>query len=208
MDPMVFILILFTVITVVLFKTKYERFLLFFMIRTRMGIRLIKSIARVNPRFWKFMGDLGILASFSGIGVLYLSRSKESKGNLYSIIAILMLTSTLFSGVSLPLRLVSIAMLAIAFIIMRKIDNRIVNFIVTSLLISLTALDFVPGLRVYYAMLLGFLGFPALVIAALIQQAYDIFQGSMLPGISPMLPSTKEGNIGVGFPGYDIFIPW
>lgn len=206
MDPLLLLLILFTTITIVLFKTKYERHFLFFMVRTQHGIRLIDFLAGIRPRLWKFIGDLGIVLSFSGLGALYLSKKKESRGNLYYIIVLISLLAVSVSKAGILPKLSSVLLLAIAVLIMRKIDNTTINFIVTSLLISSAARAFIP--KIHFVLLLGFLGFPALIIMALVQQAYDILQGSMLPGISPLIPSTRGGNIGVTFPGYDIFIPW
>ena len=153
------------------------------------------------------MGDFGIVASFSGLGAFYLSKTRDSRRHLYVILALLGLLAALVTDAGILGKVAwAVALLVLVFAV-RRVDKPMVNFLFTSLLISLIAGSFIP--KSYYAVLLGFLGFPAVIIAALMQQAYDIMlQGSMLPGVSPMLPSTKDGNIGVGFPGYDIFIPW
>jgi len=52
-------------------------------------------------------------------------------------------------------------------------------------------------------------GLPALLIYALFTHGMMILlEQTDLPGVSPLIPSTRGGNLGVAFPGYDIFIPW
>jgi membrane-associated protease RseP (regulator of RpoE activity) len=201
------LLIVFTAVTVWLLRTKYERqFLLLFLIRTQWGIRLIDALAKIKPAFWKFMGDLGVLMAFSGLGAFYLSKKEESRRNLHYMMALAAVAVVLLAKVGIPAKAASAVIIATGLLIVFKRKSATLNFLFTSLLVSAAAGAFIP--KVYYSLLLGFLGLPAVMLLALAQQAYNIFQGSTLPGVSPLLPSTKDGNLGVGFPGYDIFIPW
>ncbi|MDD5112029.1 MAG: M50 family metallopeptidase [Candidatus Altiarchaeota archaeon] len=207
MDPWFVIFLLFSAGTFFLYKSSHERHFLFFMLRTHYGIHSIRALGGWRPNFWKFLGDLGILASFSGLGAFYLSKVRESKRNLYVMMALLCLLAGFVADAGFFGK-VALALVLMGFVLVaRRIDRAPLNFLAVSLLIFLISAAFIP--KAYFAVLLGLFGLPGLVIAALMQQAYDIIlQGSMLPGVSPMLPSTQDGNIGVGFPGYDIFIPW
>jgi len=208
MNPWLIIIALFALITIVLFKTKHERHFLFFVIRTKYGIKLINYLARLRPDFWMFMGDLGVLVSFSGLGVLYLLKHEKSRKNTYFGLILIVLMGVYLSKVSLLAKLLSGIILVGAIMLLNKVKNTAVVFALASLLISYAVGAAVPKMPLYLVLFFGFLGFPAVIIALLVQNAYDILQGSMIPGVSPLLPTTKDGNIGMGVPGYDIFIPW
>jgi membrane-associated protease RseP (regulator of RpoE activity) len=205
MNPWVYIIVLFLGLTIVLLKSKHERHFLFFMIRTQYGIGLIDRLAGLSHEFWKILGDLGILASLSGTGAYYISKRGDLR-NLSNIMAFLGVFGVFALNVSIPVKVVGLVLVFLVLEAARRIGNSVVNFFVASLIISMIASGFMS--EWYYAVIFGFFGFPALIITALLMQAYNIIQGSMLPGVSPMLPSTKDGQIGVGFPGYDLFIPW
>ncbi|MBM3309327.1 MAG: site-2 protease family protein [Candidatus Altiarchaeales archaeon] len=208
MDPWTFIAIVFILITIFLFKTDYERHFLFFVIRTKRGLKFIDFLARLKPELWMLAGDLGLVMSFGGLGALYLLEKEKTRRNLYWSLVLIATAGVSLAKASLAVKLVSILLLALAVWLMRRVRNTAASFVLASLLISCSAGAAVLNLPFYLALLYGFFGFPALIIALLLQNAYEILQGSMLPGISPLLPTTREGRIGMGVPGYDIFIPW
>lgn len=188
-------------------KGRFERYLLFFMIRTKRGIRLIERLALLHPELWTFLADFTIVASFGGVGAAYVSRQDESRKNTPAIIFITGVVASLLWSLSLKEILYGTLLSAMILLLSRKNRSVFYDSIAATALISLI------GLRIfimpYMAVIVGLFGASMLLIAGLLLHAVDILSGaSTLPGVSPLLPDSREGKLGVSFPGYDLFIPW
>jgi membrane-associated protease RseP (regulator of RpoE activity) len=219
--------------TFLLSFTKYQRFSgILFMIRTEKFISLIDSIAKLSPRLWNFLADLSIVFSFGGLGATYLSDYRKDGRNLGYIYVFSSLLVILLWGLDVLLLLssrgltVGLMLLAAAFIILAyislsvlpKIRNKYADFIFSSILFTLVfirlgeiilgALGTSVTIPTYISIVEGAFGIPPLLFGMFALQAYQIlFQGSTMPGVSPMLPSVQEGEVGISVPGYPIFIP-
>lgn len=204
--------------TIILSRTKVERHFIIFLIRIKRFLNLIDKAAGFFPMLWKFLSDFAILFSFSGIGAAYLSRYRESRRNLINILIFIGLftLSLWWHGISLLIEIISqdifftlAAFILLGFIVfaLHKLNEQTANFFSAALLISSIGLKIFPNYNL--AIFEGLFGIPALLLIAFIQHSYDIILGQTnIPGVSPLLPSTKGGEIGVSFPGIDIFIPW
>lgn len=217
MDFWLIFAIVFILGTIILARTKAERHFIVFLIRIKRFLNLIDGIAGFFPRFWRFLSDFAILFSFSGIGAAYLSRYRESCRNLINILIFIGLFAIFLWLRDIPLVfemiLKDFLFVPIPFIIfgiviylLNKLNEQTANFFSATLLISSIGLKIFPNYNL--AIFEGLFGIPALLLIAFIQHSYDIILGQTnIPGVSPMLPGTREGQIGVLFPGTGIFIP-
>lgn len=200
------VLALFTFLAIALFRSKHERHFIVFMVRSSFGLRLIKWIAVKYRRHWEFLSDASVIVAFGGFGGWYLSSHGQTRNLRISVFAFLMLILPL----SLALGDSYAAALAFSLfpishlLLSRKVPA--LDFAVSSAVIALGySLVFTP----HFSIFMGMFGLPAVMLFVLLSHGMDIlFARTDLPGISPMIPSSKDGNVGVAFPGYDIFIPW
>ncbi len=210
MDPVVIALAAaFAAGTLLLLNSDTERHVgVFFIIRSGYGIKLIDSLAKFKPRVWNFIADFSVLLSFGGMGAYYLSTSEETKPNLYMgipLLGLLLSAAAFFTGETSAALLLAIAALA-SYPLLSAVRNTAANFMYTALLLASTSQLFING---FAAAAFGFLGLPALMVSVMVSHGLNILSAeTTLPGVSPLLPSTQEGNVGVSFPGYGIFIPW
>ncbi|MBL7160316.1 MAG: site-2 protease family protein [Candidatus Aenigmarchaeota archaeon] len=209
------VLAVFLVGTILLMKTKHQRWFIIFMIKTQHGIKLLERLGSLSPGFWRFLGDLAVIVSFGGLGTLYVSRYRKVWPfllllGLFSMFFILPLAGpALTGGLFLALLL--------ALFILNKIPERFASkvfAVLTVLIIFSIFLGFAGTLRpgtpaLAISIITGIFGLPGLLVGALGSQAAAIItQESALPGISPLLPGiSSEGQVGFMFPGLDIFIP-
>ena len=209
MDPIILLLALFLLGTLILFKSKVERQLgVLFVIRSNYGIRLIDWISKINPGFWNFIADFSVYLSFGGLGAYYLSRVDSRKHLEYSQI---IFSSAFFFLLSkdfgLPAGLLSLVLFTVIAALLYARRNSILDFIFSSILLAVLGSFIISEPLILF--LIALFGLPALLVFALISHSIDILLGSSnLPGVSPMLPTSQGGEVGVSFPGFDIFIPW
>lgn len=215
--------ILFFVGTIFLIRRNYQRYLgIIFLIRTKYGIKFVEKVSRI--RGWKFIADFAIVASLSGIGALYLSSQGRVR-NLSFIFLIVGIFACIVNFSSVMPFVIGMAIVLSFFFIIRKFPNHYLIFAVFSILIFTIANEgyllvfpnlqmIIPAIQTEIlnfpmSVLISIFGLPVFIIGALTMHAYEIiFMGSEIPGISPMLPGIKDGEIGFGFLGYtDIFIP-
>ncbi|VVB53542.1 Peptidase family M50 [uncultured archaeon] len=216
MDSSILFVGLFLAGTVVLSRMKFERVLgVVFLLRTRWGIKLIDSIAKLSPGFWKFMADAGLFLSFGGLGAAYLHRTKEGYRHLQILVPAVGVLSAVFAYLTGYVELAVAALVLSALgVVFRKRMDAVFAVTVGYFTVAYHAffmLLFSPPstISVLIASFTGVFGMPVLLFAGLFFGAYQImFKASTMPGVSPLLPATKGGNLGVTFPGYDIFIPW
>ncbi|MFH0859681.1 MAG: M50 family metallopeptidase [Candidatus Altiarchaeota archaeon] len=205
MNQMLAALVVFFVGTVYLLRKGYQRFFIVFLVRTEYGLNLIDRIAKISPRFWKFVADFSVVLSFSGLGGAYLSKN-DSRKNLY-------LSLLVFGGVSAIMLnqgvVIIIAALALLIAVLGggyKQDDQRLDFLITVLVIYSLASQILESKLI--ALLESLVGLPVILVYALAYNAFNIvLKNSDMPGISPLLPTSKDGRIGVTFPGYDIFVP-
>jgi membrane-associated protease RseP (regulator of RpoE activity) len=209
MDATLLFLALFLAAAVMLVFSKVERYVgVLFIIRSSFGIRLIDSLARFKPRLWEFLADFSVLLSFGGLGAYYLSVNEETRHNLYRSMVII---GAICSLVALLLGKVAVAFgfLALGVLfsyLMRRIGSPLVDSLFAAMLFLLSC---GMVLDASASFLFGVFGLPALMVYVLFTHGVNILEAkTTLPGVSPMLPSSKDGNLGVGFPGYDLFVPW
>jgi len=208
----------FVVGTYLLSRTKAERYLLVFLIRTKHFLKFIDRVASVAPSLWKFLADCAIVFSFSGVGIAYLSRYRKLSRNLNLIFIILGILAIIGLGQSLPVSIIMFLSLILAVIYLDRNSNQNLDFIFGTFIITLIFLR-IPTLIVslfgyswqlplWLAVLEGSFGIIPLLIGAFILQSYQIlFLGSTQAGIAPAVPSEQRGEIGLTFYGTDIFIP-
>ncbi len=209
--------ILFFVGTALLIKKNEQRYLgIIFLIRTKYGIKFIEKLSKLPG--WKFIADFAIVASLSGIGALYLSSQGRTK-NLSAIFLLFGIFACFINFHTIELFMAGLFFVLLFYLIIRKFPNHYLLFVVFSILIfAITAkgyLILVPHAQMEIlttlpmSILISIFGLPAFILGALTTHAYEIiFMHSEIPGISPMLPSVKDGEIGLGFLGYnEIFIP-
>jgi len=194
-----------------------QKFLgVFFLIRTKYGIKFIERLSKIPG--WKFIADFAIVASLSGIGALYLSSQKRTK-NLPLIFLIFGIFLCLINFHKIEIFLITLSFVVIFFFILKKTQNPYLTFAIFSIIIFEIAgngyLIVAPNMQMeilknpFISIPISLFGLPAFIIAALGMHASEIiFINSEIPGISPMIPSVREGEIGFGFLGYnEIFIP-
>ncbi len=209
--------ILFFVGTAFLMRRNCQRYLgIIFLIRTKYGIKFIEKLSKLPG--WKFIADFAIVASLSGIGALYLSSQGRAK-NLSVIFLIFGLFACFINFHTIELFIAGLLFVLLFAAIIRKFPNHYLIFVVFSVLIFTIAskgyLIIFPHAQMEIlttlpmSILISIFGLPAFIIGALTTHAFEIiFAGSEIPGVSPMLPSIKDGEIGLGFLGYEgIFIP-
>jgi len=202
--------------TWILTKLKVQRHFIVFLFKTTKGNFIIEWIANISPGFWKFMADVGVVVSFGGLGGAYLSKHGQRKS---LFVVELFLSAGVLCFIFLEhgfyyLGLSGLLLLG-ALISFFKAKSQLIDFL------SATALIFLVGVNVFtfmgvefsavkYLILAGSVfGLPAIVLLGLgLNASAIIMQTSTIPGVSPLLPASRGGNVGVAFPGYDIFIPW
>ncbi len=216
MDFLFILIFLFIVGTVVLSRTKHERHFVVFLMRTKRLLSFIDKVALLAPTLWRFLSDLAIVVSFSGLGVAYLSRYRNLSRNLYPIMALLGVANILLWWQD-PITSSILFLILISIILMTKrFASMGVDFIFgTSMFLLIWVRIFsLLGVEMHFiptevlTLTLSIFGLPLLLFLALIEHAYEIMLGSDLPGISPALPTVKGGEVGLGFPGLPVFIPW
>lgn len=209
MDGLIALGAFFLVVGVLLVWGKAQRMLgVFFMLRSNLGIRFIDYVAGLCPGFWRFLADYSVLLSFGGLGAYYLSSHRQSRGALYG--------SVLLSGALLALASAyagryesAVAFIALSlsvWFLMSRLESPLLDAILS---MAYLMLAFAQVFDVFTSALYGFFGLPAVMVYLLSTHGLNIVTAkTSLPGISPMLPSERGGSIGVGFPGYDLFVPW
>lgn len=199
-------LLVFLIGTVFLIRKGYQRYFIIFLIRTEYGLKFIDYLAKLAPRFWKFLADFSVVISFSGLGGAYISK-KGNRVSLYLSLIIIGVSSLVLYNPGYRLLIVGVLLvLGILRLFYSKDDTR-VDFLLTTLIVfSLVSQIFTVS---SLALLEAVFGLPVLLMFSLASNAFNIIsQSSDLPGISPLMPASRDGNIGVTFPGYDIFVPW
>ena len=192
-------------------RTKQERHLIFFMIRTKRFINILDKVANLAPGLWKFLADLAIVVSFSGLGAGYISRyhkqgRKKGLDNLDIILLLIGILAILVWWRGAFFFFFALAMLVLWVFVIRRLNNPTADFLTASLLISLIGSRFL--IHPFLAVGWGVFGMPSIIITGLVNQAYLIlFQSSTMPGVSPFIPATRDGEVGLSAPGYDLFIP-
>jgi membrane-associated protease RseP (regulator of RpoE activity) len=221
--------VIFVLGTLFLLRSKNEKFLgLFFMVRTRHFLSFIDWIAKLAPGLWKFLADLAVVFSFGGLGAAYLSNQRKDSKSLGKILFlagsfVLLAWAGLFfwRGGLVGIVTLLLSFLALASFIkyLSKLKNTSLDYVFSTVVLSLAFIKFIEGITLilgsdlkvplYISAIEGAFGIPPLLIGMFMMQAFQIlFAGSNMPGVAPMLPSVNpEGEIGVGVPGYDIFVP-
>lgn len=206
-------LAVFVVGFLLLSRTRAKRYLVFFMIETKRGIRFIDMFARISPTLWKFLGDVAIVISFGGIGSYYVSRYR----NTWKITGLIGLACLLFVyAQSGPYYTLLGAVLLLALVLaVRKTGRPLIHFIAGAAVMGAIMFAIYPNfseiemLRVYVSVLVGVFGIPALLVSVLFSHALEIIvEQSTIPGVSPLLPAVSEEGVGFFFPGTGIFIPF
>ncbi|MBD3388909.1 MAG: hypothetical protein GF416_07570 [Candidatus Altiarchaeales archaeon] len=195
--------------SLMLVRSGYERYLgLVFIIRSSHGIRVIDSIAKFKPRFWQFLADFSVFISFGGMGAYYLSLRTETKKNLPRSV---LLGGVLFAAVALFLQnpeyaFASLVLASAMAFFLPRIDSPWLTFASTVVLFYVSSTMVLGKLA---SVLIGVFGLPSLMVYLMASHGMEIMFGKTdLPGVSPLMPSSRGGNVGVSFPGYDLFIPW
>ena len=211
MDFLTIIIFLLLAGTILLYRSGHERHLgCVFLVRSKYGLSLIERLSKIRPEIWTGLCDMSVLVGFGGMGGLYLASFRETRRNLLKsmgAVGFIGLLAGLVLGVSGIIILTGLVALIIALYLLTRIENRVLDFITSTILISLAAsLVINPTLSI----LIGVFGAPALLIYALALNGLGIVTGgSDLPGVSPLVPSSDEsGAVGFSFPGYDLFIPF
>jgi len=199
------LLTIFVIGTLLLLKTKSERHFIVFLIRTKHFLKFIDEVAKITPKFWKFVADLAIVISFSGLGAAYLSKYRKESRNLDIIILIFGILAVLMWARDLLLLIVMLCFLLIGILSLSKLKNPLFDFIVATSLISSIFLSAMPW---YLAIFEGIFGLLAIVFGSLIEHAFAITSGqSTMPGVSPIIPWIEAGEWGFVIPGLGIFVP-
>ena len=209
-------LAIFVVGTILLAKTSSERHLILFLIRTQYGLKLIDRIANAAPELWKFLADFSTVISFGGIGAVYISKYRKLEPILFIIgIPALFLYREELIGLDILLSISLFFIFLIGLFTLQKLNNSTLYFLATTLLMGIITFKFLSlspmiseTITLYIAILTGCIGLPAFLIGTLVGNALEILtRQSTMPGVSPLLPSVRQGQPGFSFPGYDIFIP-
>jgi hypothetical protein len=211
MDFTLILILLFVLCWIILYRSRIERYYgIFYILRSNYGIRVIDSLARIKPGLWKFMADMSVLISFGGLGAYYLSGTRETHNNLRKSILLLGLAAAglgLFMGYKPVLVFASLAAVVLVVWGLGRVHSDVLDFIASSSFISVIALIFTG--KMFFSILMGVFGLPALLVYALVSHGMTILYGeTALPGVSPLVPTSRGGRVGVFFPGYNIFIPW
>ncbi len=188
-----------------------------FMIRSKYGIHLIDRMSKLNPRFWNFIADFSVLLSFGGLGGYYLSSMKGTRSNLHKSILLLGLISALpiylLQGFTYCMLAVFLSLLMYA--VLPRCRGAFTDFVASSFIfasITWMLLSASPALRIdgfLASAFMGVFGLPSILVYGLFSHGMNILSSqTTVPGVSPMVPTSQGGNVGVSFPGYDIFIPW
>jgi len=209
--------VFFFVGTALLLRKNEQRYLgIIFLLRTKYGIKFIEKLSKLPG--WKFIADFAIVASLSGIGALYLSAQGRVK-NLSVIFLIFGVFACFINFHTIELFTAGLVFVLLFSIIIKKIPNHYLIFAAFSILVwTITIKGYLilsPSMPMEIlttlpmSILIRIFGLPAFIIGALTTHAFEIiFMHSEIPGISPMLPGVKDGEIGLGFLGYnEIFIP-
>jgi membrane-associated protease RseP (regulator of RpoE activity) len=209
MDAITLMLAVLMAAAVLLFRSHHERIMgVFFIIRSGYGIRLIDSIAKLRPRLWEFLADFSVLLSFGGMGAFYLSSHNQSRGNLNKGV---LLSGGLFAAASAYMGRADAAagifvFSAAVYLLMARMKSPLLDFLLSAAYLGFACAQVFD---MVIAALFGIFGLPAVMIFVMSTHGLNILsEKTTLPGVSPMLPSARDGNVGVGFPGYDLFIPW
>ncbi len=209
MDGLVALVAFFLAVGVLLVWGKAQRMLgVFYMLRSSLGIRFIDWVAGLCPGFWRFLADYSVLLSFGGLGAYFLSSNRQSRGALYGGVllsgALLALASALAGRYDSALAFA--AMSLSVWFLMARLGSPILDAVLSMCYLTLA---FAQAFDAFTSVLYGFFGLPAVMVYLLSTHGMNIVTAkTTLPGISPMLPSERGGSIGVGFPGYDLFVPW
>lgn len=219
MEPLTYLLIAaFAALTYVLHRSKHQRHLgTFFMIRSKFGIRLIDRVSKANPVFWNFIADFSVLLSFGGVGGYYLLSHKKSARSFekaYVLLGVLFSLTLFYLGRNFQAAAL-VAATALGALFNRRFSSNVSGFFSTALIFSTASSLLISTLEQFKlevflsSIALGMFGLPAIMVYALLSHGLSILSSETeLPGVSPMLPTSRGGNLGIVFPGYDIFIPW
>lgn len=215
MNPYLLFLIFFSIGTFLLSKTKFERHVIIFLIRTKYFLRFIESIANLSKKFWKFFADMAIIFSFSAFGAKYISKHNECKIAMLSLVTGIIFSLFFSKTITAFLILLFLFLLLSKFLDTAKSEN--VNFFVFSVLLSFIWFKILSAISMNFSdfptlaiisIIIGTLGIPALVIISFIHQGYlIIFKNLNIPGISPFIPSVEEGEVVLSAPGTGFSIP-
>ncbi len=198
---------------ILLRRTGAKRYVIFFMLETRHGLRFVDKIARFSPSMWKFFGDLAVVVSFGGIGAYFVARYR----NTWIITSILGIACLVFTYMAFGLvtAAIGIVILAAGVALLKKSGRPLLHFCAAAVVMGIIMFGAYPSLsnvamlRPFVALLFGIFGVPALLISMLFSQALKIVvEQSTMPGISPLLPTISEEGPGFFFPGTGIFIPF
>jgi membrane-associated protease RseP (regulator of RpoE activity) len=201
--------VLLTAAAVALYVKGVERHAgIFFVIRSGHGIRLMDRVARSRPRLWEFLADFSVLLSFGGIGAFYLSSNRETRPNLrLGVLAAGVVFS--IAGIYLGRADMAFGLLALSIgshFIMSKTDSRALETLLPTVMLTLACAAVFTSV---IPLLFGVFGLPAVMVYVLLSHGLNILSAkTTMPGVSPMVPGSRDGNLGVTFPGYDLFIPW
>lgn len=228
MDDLTFFLLFFVLGTLALYLAKNRRVMdvssfapLFFMIKSRYFIPLIDCIAGLAPSLWKFLADLSVVVSFGGLGAAYLSGYRRDNRNLDLILLILGLGVILVWTHEWLIAFAGLIILSGCILLLSRIRNPFADFVFVFTLMGMFFYVFLSISQAYIAAPLGIqqrmlistlqgaFGLPPLLLGLFLVNAGSIISNTTTtPGVSPAVPTVNsEGELGVTFPGYDIFIP-
>ncbi|MFC2154176.1 M50 family metallopeptidase [Candidatus Altiarchaeota archaeon] len=207
MDLNLFLGVVFILGTVWLWRTKHERHAILFMIRTKHFLKLIDELAAYKPKIWHFFADAAVVFSFGGLGATYVSKFSRDKENVYWIIGLFGLGLAYVWSSTLWISLSILVSVSVAAYILSRIKNHLLNTLsCVALIISLGVSAGLPFNPILVAS--SILGVPAFLLITLSLHAYQLLIGATdVPGISPALPATKEGQLVITFPGTGINMP-
>jgi membrane-associated protease RseP (regulator of RpoE activity) len=214
LDPYLVIGIAAFLIGVILLRrTSAKRYVIFFMLETRHGLRFVDKVARFSPSMWKFFGDLAVVVSFGGVGAYFVARYR----NTWVITGIMGIVCLFFvyTVFGLVAAAAGVVLLAAGVILLKKSGRPLLHFCAAAAVMGVMMFSAYPFfsamemLRPFVALLFGIFGVPALLISMLFSQALKIVvEQSTIPGVSPLLPTVGEEGPGFFFPGTGIFIPF
>jgi len=191
---------------VILSRFDIKRHFVFFMIRTQKGLVLLDKLALKFKRLVEYLTDAAVVVSFGGLGGAYLVKQKQHN-HLYLTLFILGVAGIFLRAPGWFYGILLAAVLGIVVIFLSRLKSPFIGFVFTTLVIFLIVSQVFASTQL--SALSSVFGAPALLISGLARHAIEIvFEDSTLPGVSPLLPGSREGRGGVVFPGYDIFIPW
>lgn len=229
MDYWLIFLLIFIAGTLLLMKTSAERHIVVFMIRTKYGLKLLDRTAEISPRLWRFIADFAVVFSFAGLGAWYVSKYRRVEPTLFIITLPVLLIYFLSEGLCMAtiLLIILFIILLILTITRKSINNPILAFALGFIVFFLLASALLPELggmgsnntqisapqiaHTIWLMFIGIIGVPALLIGSLLFQGFMIIsEQSNVAGVSPILPSVKDGQVGLSPPGEgyeNFFIP-